>query len=253
MMLPRRLRHRRSLAIAAAAAALAGGGSTLALAAGDDPAPPPAKPLAAAAEQALRADAPPGVSARVEVRSELPGGVDAGPASSMLAGGTGRLWAADGHLRVDLRARGGDRLRVVARGRGFWAYQSRTKRVFRGQLPAATGGTAARRPSAAAIGRLIGVMRRHATLSRAVPGVVAGRPAYTVRVAPRRARAMGHGTFSWDADHGVPLRATLYAAGADTPLVDVKASDVSLAPVPDSVWDVRPPAGARVTALPRHP
>jgi hypothetical protein len=47
----------------------------------------------------------------------------------------------------------------------------------------------------------------------------------------------------------VPLRAAIYAQGSDSPVLELKATDVSYGAIPASQLDTTPPAGAKVTEL----
>src|SRR5204863_4451902 len=89
-----------------------------------------------------------------------------------------------------------------------------------------------------------------AFLSGAIPSDVAGQPTYTVRVRPKRnAGLLGGAELAWDAVHGTPLEAAVYAKGSSSPVLELKATDISFGPVSPSVFDVTPPAGAKVTNL----
>jgi hypothetical protein len=194
------------------------------------------------------------VSARVVLTSRRPAALPApsGAARSLMAGATGRVWAAPGHLRAVLRVRDGERVELLATDRDFWVYESGSNRLVRGKLPAGTTDRSAQ-PGPAAVKRLMMLVQRHATLSRAVPGVVAGRPAYTVTAVPRGAAGLGRAELSWDARHALPLRAALYLGDAGDPVLELRATDVSLEAVPASVWAAEPPAGARVETLGSRP
>src|SRR5439155_9873794 len=84
---------------------------------------------------------------------------------------------------------------------------------------------------------------------------VAGRPAYTVRISPKRdGGLLGAAELAWDAVTGVPLRAAVYAAGDASPVLELEATDISYGRVDPSTFAINPPAGAKVVDLaPRHP
>ena len=87
-------------------------------------------------------------------------------------------------------------------------------------------------------------------LSGATPSDVAGQPAYTVRVSPKRdGGLLGGAELAWDAVNGTPLRAAFYATGDSSPVLELKATDISFGPVSPSVFNVTPPASAKVTNL----
>jgi hypothetical protein len=57
---------------------------------------------------------------------------------------------------------------------------------------------------------------------------------------------LGAAEVAWDSDHGVPLRVGVYAAGNSSPVLELSLSGISYGAVPDNVFDVTPPAGAKV-------
>ena len=54
---------------------------------------------------------------------------------------------------------------------------------------------------------------------------------------------------AWDAEHGVPLRAAVYASGAADPVLELKATDISFGKVAASDLAIPEPAGAHVVDL----
>src|SRR5918912_2529542 len=91
---------------------------------------------------------------------------------------------------------------------------------------------------------------RDASVSGAIPGTVAGRPAYTVRVGPKHdGGLLGAGELAWDALRGLPLRAAVYAQGSDSPVLELTATDIAYGPVPASDFAVSAPSGAKVVQV----
>ena len=87
----------------------------------------------------------------------------------------------------------------------------------------------------------------HASVSGAVPSDVAGHPAYTVTVSPRaNGGLVGGASLAFDAARGVPLRFALYARGDRTPVLELKATNISYGSVAPSVFSLTPPRGAKV-------
>jgi outer membrane lipoprotein-sorting protein len=257
----RRISTLRLLALAAALAALAAATAAIAIAAtGGGPTPPP-KPLANAVHDALTAPKIEGVSARVQFTDHLSGESVIEGADPLLGGASGRLWAsADGRLRLELQAdvsRGGaGDLQVLVDGNRFTVYDPGTETVYRGTLPARQGHDSEDEagkevpPSLAQVQAGIEEAMEHATLSGATPSNVAGQPAYTVRVSPKaNGGLIGGAELAWDAANGVPLRAAVYARGESSPVLELKATEVSFGAVPDSVFEVTPPPGAKVVDL----
>ena len=144
----------------------------------------------------------------------------------------------DGHTRRALRRRLEHALPLHAPGR-----RSRAK---------ARSGPERRRhdheaPSVAKIEEAISHLSKHATVSGATPTDVAGQPAYTVRVSPKEAGSLiGGAELSFDAVHGVPLRAAIYSSTSSAPVIELAATEISYGPVADSVFEFTPPPGAKV-------
>jgi outer membrane lipoprotein-sorting protein len=255
-------------AIGAVIAVIAAGTAIAIAAQGPGPVPP-AKPLAAAIHQALAARSVTGLSARISFTNNLIGSSEIQGSSPLLSGGSGRLWYSAGHgFRLELQGDNGDANLVVRNG-SFWAYDPSSNTVYEGSLPAhavsasasdrhASGWTtyAPRRryghardaiPTVVQIQREITRALGHLRLSRAIPGDVAGRPTYTLRVAPRASGGLlGAAELAWDAVRGVPLRLALYARGDSTPVLVLSVSGVSYGSVPRSVFSISPPSGAKV-------
>jgi hypothetical protein len=251
----RRISTRRLLVLCAAVVALVSGVTAIALAAtGGGPKPPP-KPLAEAVHDALAAAPVQGVSARIQFTNHLVDSSSVVGGDPILSGATGRLWAAGDRLRIELQSDGGGGdAQVLLNGRAFSVYDVASQTVYRGKLPVDkpepdstdAGGV----PSLARVQDFLTRLAGHATLSAAEPSDVAGRPAYTVRISPRHdGGLLGGAELAWDAVHGVPLRAAVYAAGSAKPVLELRATSIDFGPVASSVFDVAPPAGARVVDL----
>ena len=79
---------------------------------------------------------------------------------------------------------------------------------------------------------------------------MAGRAAYTVRISPKHdGGLLGAGEFAWDAIRGVPLRLAVYARGYSSPVLALKATDISYGPVSPGVFNISPPANAKVVQV----
>jgi outer membrane lipoprotein-sorting protein len=255
----RRISTLRLLGIGAALALFAAATAAIAIAAtGGGPTPPP-KPLDEAVHEALTAPPLEGVSARVHFTDNLVGESVLEGADPLLGGASGRLWAsADGRLRLELQADvargGGGDFQVLADESSFTVYDPGTETVYRGTLPQHEqgGGEAGKDepPTLAQVREAIEEAARHADLSGAIPSDVAGRAAYTVRVSPQaNGGLVGGAELAWDAVTGAPLRAAVYAKGESSPVLELTATEVSFGPVPDSVFEVSPPPGAKVVEL----
>jgi outer membrane lipoprotein-sorting protein len=231
-------------------AVIAAGGTAIALGASSGGPVPPAKPLAVAVHDALGARDVSGISARVDFTNHLVDSAAVEGSAPLLKGATGRLWLTKDRVRVELQSDQGD-AQLVSNGKTFWVYDVTSNTVYRGRVPQdpkskRAGSEAHRVPSLNSVRDAITKLMRHAGVSRAVPGDVAGRPAYTVRVSPKRGGLVGAGQLAFDAARGVPLEVGVYARGSSSPVLELKARDVSYGPVPASTFQVAPPKGAKV-------
>jgi outer membrane lipoprotein-sorting protein len=287
MNILRRLPLSRLLLVCAAVIAVGASATAIALALDTGPTPP-AKPLAQAAHDALTAAPVEGVSASVKLTNKLvegadlaSGGGEAGQLSQspLLSGASGRLWIAkDGRVRLELQAEKGD-TQVLYDGKTVTIYDASTNTLYRYTPPAdksvpgeikrtevspdgsskitsivrpekASSATDHEPPSVAKIEEGIAKLSKHADVSGATPTDVAGQPAYTVRVSPKESGSLfGGAELSWDAVHGVPLRAALYSSTSSSPVIELAASEISYGPVASSVFEFTPPAGAKIDEL----
>jgi outer membrane lipoprotein-sorting protein len=246
---------RRLLGLIAALIAVIAGGTAIAVAAsGSGPVPPP-RPLAQAIHDALGAPAPAGITARISFTNNLIPSSNIQGSDPLLTGATGRLWLSSHGLRLELQSDNGDAQVVVSSG-GFWVYDPSSNTVYEGKLPAQPGKdrTSSEKthqlPSIAQIqsdlNRLIG----HVNVSGAIPSDVAGQAAYTVRISPKHdGGLLGAAELAWDASRGIPLRFAVYARNDRSPVIELKATDISYGAVPASVFAISPPTGAKVVKV----
>jgi len=239
--------------------------AALALALGGGP-KPPAKPLPRAIHDALQGGSTAGFSANVRLTNHLVEGAqlasgssdEGGLASSpLLSGASGRVWvSADGRLRLELQAEKGD-TQIIYDGSKLSMYDASTNTLYvlKAPQPEHMGGAKqdahAHHPASLSdIEEAIAHLEKRATVSGATPTNVGGQPAYTVRVAPKEGGSLFGGVeLSFDANHGLPLRAAVYSTQSSAPVIELAASSVSYEAVPDSVFEVKPPANATVEQL----
>lgn len=251
----RRISTRRLLSICALALVIVIGGTTVALAtSGSDP-KPPAKPLANAVHDALTAPTVPGISADIHFTNNLIDASSLEGKDPILAGATGRLWASPadgGKLRLELQAEeSGNDSQVLIEGHHFQIYDGTSETVYEGTLPEGEEGGEAQAedqvPSVARIQQAIDRANKHADLSGAIPSDVAGRPTYTVQLAPSHdGGLLGRVELSWDAANGIPLRGAVYSSESSSPVLELEATGVEFEAVPASTFEISPPAGAEV-------
>jgi len=102
-------------------------------------------------------------------------------------------------------------------------------------------------PTVAKIEEAISHLSEHANVSGATPTDVAGQAAYTVRVTPKESGSLlGGAELSFDAVHGVPLRAAIYSTESSAPVIELAATSISYGPVESSVFEFTPPANTKV-------
>jgi outer membrane lipoprotein-sorting protein len=275
MNILRRLPLSRLLLLCGLVVAIGIGVSALALAVGGGPKPPP-KPLPEAVHDALAAPPVQGVSARIQLTNHLveganlagSGGTGGLASSPLLTGASGRLWiAADGRTRLELQSEKGDS-QLLYDGHTVSLYDASSNTLYRytpkqgadegqgsstpdGALPdgSQSGSSGAHHaiPNVQEIQEAITKATPKATISDATPTSVAGQPAYTVRISPaHNGGLIGGAELSWDAVHGVPLRAAIYSSTSSAPVIELAASEISYGPVGSSVFAFTPPANAKV-------
>jgi outer membrane lipoprotein-sorting protein len=262
----RRLSLSRLLLLCGLVVAVGVSATALASAVGSGPTPP-AKPLALAVHDALSGPSVEGVSATVKLTDHLleganlaSGGGEASQFSKspLLSGASGRLWIAkDGRVRLELQAEKGD-TQILYDGHTITLYDGSTNTLYRYKVPAHEGtevdvavpsGTADHHgaPTVAKIEEAISHLKPHANVSGATPTDVGGQAAYTVRISPNEGGSLlGGAELSFDAAHGVPLRAAIYSSTSSSPVIELAASEISYGPVADSVFSFSPPPGAKV-------
>ena len=254
----RTISTRRLLALVAGfASAIAAGAAIAVAAAGTGPVPPP-KPLPNAIHSALAAPAPTGITARISFTNHLIDSSNIQGSDPILTGATGRLWLSSRHqLRLELQSDSGNGdAQVVVNNRSFWVYDPTANTVYKGTFPADAGkakdakAQAQGIPSIAQIQKHLAELANHVNLTGAIPGDVAGHSAYTIRVSPKHdGGLLGAGEVAWDAIKGVPLRIAVYAQNDSSPVLELKATDISYGHVGASVFNVAPPSGAKVVQV----
>jgi len=250
----RTLSTARLLVLLAAVVGVVAGGTAIAVAAtGGTGTPPPPQPLASAIHDALTAPTPDGVTASVQFTNNLfPSGALTGVSSPLLAGASGRLWVTnDGRGRIELQSDSGD-VQVVWSKTQLSVYDASSNTAYELALPAepSTPSQQGSPPSVDQIGTFLARLADYATVSDAVPGVIAGQGAYTVSVSPKENGGLLDSiSLGWDAAQGVPLEIGVYAKGSSAPALALTVTDISYGAVADSDVDIAPPAGAKVVTL----
>jgi outer membrane lipoprotein-sorting protein len=228
---------------------LSAGFAQAALNGSDKPEP---KALDRAIHDAVTAPPVDGVSARVTFTNGLlpSGSLPDGATSPLAAGAEGRLWlAGDGRVRLELQSAAGD-AQIVAGEDRVTIYDSASETAY--TLPVER--TAEERDDEPAtladVRRGLDRLATAWSLSGAQPTSTAGRPTYTVRIAPKDdGGLLGAAELAWDAVNGVPLRAAVYAQGQDEPVLELEAADVSYGAIPARTFEAEPPKGTRIVEV----
>jgi outer membrane lipoprotein-sorting protein len=248
---------RRLLALIAGLIAAAAVGTAIAVAAAGTGPVPPREPLANAIHQALGAKPVLGISARISFTNHLIDATNIQGSDPILQGASGRLWLSlapgDHRVRLELQGDNGD-AQLVAGGGNWWVYDPTSNSAYEGTLgqhaarAAADGDHAL--PSVSQIQDRLNRLMQHVNISGAIPSDVAGHAAYTVRISPKHdGGLLGAGELAWDASKGVPLRLAVYARGDSTPVIELKATDISFGAIPTSDFAISPPTGANVVKV----
>lgn len=252
----RRMPTTKLLGLLVAAVVLAGSIAAVALGALGSGGPvPPRKPLANALHDALAGPSPAGVSANISFTNHLIDSSNLQDPSPLLKGATGRLWATnDGHVRLELQGERGD-TQILLSPTHFSLYDASSNTAYEGTLPARSGSD---KPAAAGhsiptvvkIQDELSKLMAQVGVSGPTPTDVAGVAAYSVSISPKHSGGLlGSAELAWDAAHGVPLRAAIYAQSDSSPVLELTATSVSFGPVASSVFAVGPPAGAKVVQV----
>lgn len=247
----------RLLAVIAAAIVVIAGGTAIAVAASGSGPVPKRQPLANAVHQALAAPAQKGITANISFTNNLIDSSDftGDTKDPILQGATGRLWLTKDHMRLELQSDNGD-AQVLVNGRSFWISDPNQNTVYKGTLPADTSkgssssDTSDKIPTVAEIQRQLNEMAQNANLSGAQPTDVGGQAAYRVVVSPKHdGGLLGSAQVAWDAVTGTPLEVGIYARGNSTPVLDLKATNISYGAVSASTFAINPPANEKVVNI----
>jgi hypothetical protein len=214
---------------------------------------PPPRSLASALNAALHSKPVAGFSARITFTNHLfPSGTIAG--SPLLSGASGRLWlAGDGRFRVELQSDTGD-TQITSDGHTLSLYDAAKGTLYRLALPghktSGAEGAAKAKPShafgIAQIQHALKQLSGSALVSGAIPGDIAGRPVYSVRISPSHdGGLLGAVQLAWDAQRGVPLKLAVYSRGDPSPVLALTATDVHYGAISSSNLTVHAPASIK--------
>ena len=247
------------LAIAGALIVAAAAAASIALASRSGPTPPK-RSLAAAIHHSLSGAPATGVSARIRFSNHLfPSGALPGAAQPLLSGATGRLWAGDGKVRIELQADNGD-TEVGFDGHTAVVYDVASNTAYEMAVPNHAGaqhhaGNGHGVPPVGRIQGLLDKLAQHVLLSGAIPGDIAGQPSYTVRVSPKHdGGLLGAVELAFDANRPVPLKVAVLSQGDSNPVLALTVTDISFGSVPAGDLAVHLAPGAKIVRVrPPHP
>ena len=252
MSLLRTLPTGRLLALLAAVVVIAAGGTAIALGAvgGGGPSRPPSRSPRPSTTRSRR---PPSRDHRADHVHEPPDRLRRAceGGDPLLTGATGRLWLGDGGtLRLELQSDSGD-AQIVSDGKTLLGLRRRLATPSTGaSCRRSSGGDASADDRAAADARRDPEATSPSSRKTRRP-VAARRRATSPASRPTRCASRRSTTAACSAPpsspgtprKGVPLRAAVYAQGSSTPVLELKATDISYGTVPASDFDVTPPAG----------
>jgi hypothetical protein len=214
---------------------------------------PRSKPLAVALHDAATAPPAAGVTARFAVHQHLIPGSSTLLSTGPLAGATGTVWAADGKVRLSVHSAMGS-TQLAYDGTSLTFFNPKNDAAYRLALPSheqrTTSSAGHAPPSVADISKLLTGAGNDAVLSGAIPGNIAGLPAYTVQVRSRHSSGLvGSLALAWDATHGVPLRFAITPRGSDTPALELVVTHIRFGKLPAGATSLTLPPGTHTEAL----
>jgi outer membrane lipoprotein-sorting protein len=218
---------------------------------------PAPKPLAQAIHDALGGSEPSGITARITFTNKLfPSGALAGQAggSTLMSGASGRLWANGSGGRLELQSTDGNDAQIVWNDSKVTIYDASSNTAYAFELPKQQAETPSSKqhtaPSVDQITKLLTELGKNWTVSGAQPSNVAGQEAYTVKISPSHdGGLLGAAELAFDAANGVPLKVAITAQGQSSPVLALRATDITFGNVPTSDIAVSPPAGAKIVDL----
>jgi outer membrane lipoprotein-sorting protein len=243
----------RLIAILAGVIIAVAGGTAIAVAASSNGTVPPRESLAQALHQAATAPQVNGISARIHFTNNLISSSNLQGSDPILNGASGRLWVSnDGRMRLELQGDNGDAQVVVNNGK-FSIYDPMSNTVYKGTLPSQGSGSSSgtdKIPTVAQIQAYINQLLPDVNIVGPTPRNVAGQPAYKIKVSPKHdGGLLGNIQLAWEAAHGVPLGIAIYAQGNPTPVLELKATQISFGPIPNSDLSITGHPGAKVVRV----
>ncbi|HJS95795.1 MAG TPA: hypothetical protein VJ741_16140, partial [Solirubrobacteraceae bacterium] len=228
-------------------------GTAIAVAASSGGPVPPRESLAKALHQAASAPTVSGITARIKFTNNLIDSTDIQGSDPILNGASGRLWMSttSHQMRLELQGQNGDAQVVVSDG-AFSIYDPTSKTLYKGTLPSQGSKTQKSEPipTVAQIQSNLNKLMQQLNVVGPLPRNVAGQPAYKVVVSPKHdGGLLGDVQLAWDASHGIPLGIAIYSRNSSSPVLELKATDISYGRVSSGDLTIKAPAGAKVVKV----
>jgi hypothetical protein len=244
---------RRLLAIVAGVILAIAGGTAIAVAASNGGPVPPRESLAKALHQAASAPTVSGITARIKFTNNLIDSTNIQGSDPILSGASGRLWVSptSHRMRLELQGQTGDAQVVVADG-AFSIYDPTSNTLYKGTLPKQSSSDKRSEtiPTVAQIQSNLNQLMQQLNLTGPLPRNVAGQPAYKVVVSPKHdGGLLGDVQLAWDAARGIPLGIAIYSRNSSSPVLELKATDISYGRVKSGDLSIKAPAGAKVVRV----
>jgi hypothetical protein len=154
-------------------------------------------------------------------------------------------------MRLELQGQNGDAQVVVADG-AFSIYDPTSKTLYKGTLPS-QGSTTQKSepiPTVAQIQSNLNQLLQHVNVLGPLPRNVARQRAYKVVVSPKHdGGLLGDVQLAWDASHGIPLGIAIYSSTSSSPVLELKATDISYGPVGSGDLSIQAPGGTKVVQV----
>jgi hypothetical protein len=244
----------RLLAILAGVVLAIAGGTAIAVAASGGGPVPPRESLAKALHQAASAPMVRGITARITFTNHLIDSTNIQGSDPILSGASGRLWMSTTthQMRLELQGQNGD-AQVVVNGNAFSIYDPTSKTLYKGDLPSQGSKTQKSEPipTVAQIQSNLNQLMQHLNILGPLPRNVAGQPAYKVVVSPKHdGGLLGDVQLAWDASRGIPLGVAIYSRNSSSPVLELKATDISYGAVGSGDLAIKAPTtGTKVVQV----
>ena len=220
---------------------------------------PPKRPLAVALHDALASKPVSGVSARFTVTQHLIPGTSKLLATSPIMGASGRVWASGHSVKLALHSAALGTAVLAFDGKALTLYDPKSHCAYRLPLPqhaSAAKADAAKHessggvPTVADLTKAITEAGKAVSLSGAIPGVIAGHGAYTVKISAKHDSGLiGPLAIAFDAAHGTPLQVALYSKHSSTPAIAFTVTHINYGKLPARDMQLRMPHNTKITTV----